>query len=340
MSMSLGKAEGAIKELLNAGLVANLLGSPGVGKSGMIRSIAEQANLELIDFRLAQADPTDLHGFPTLNTDHTRSHYAPPTTFPLSTDKVPSGRNGWLLFFDELNASPNAMQTAAYKIVLDREVGAHKLHPKVYMLCAGNLDSDKAIVNRLSTAMKSRLATLEVHVDPKEWLQWAWDNGIDKRITAYLEWKPKLVHNFNPDSSELTFPCPRTWEFASKLLSNWPKVNMSMLDVLQGVIGKAAAIELITFCEIYQSLPTLKQMEDNPDSVQIDQSQKDVLYAITSLMAERFNESNAVAFVSIMERLPLEFQVLTCQGILRKNESMKEVPALKAWIRSNASELY
>ena len=49
----------AIKNCIQAGLVPMLAGSPGVGKSSIMRQVAEELNLEYIDIRLAQSDPLD-----------------------------------------------------------------------------------------------------------------------------------------------------------------------------------------------------------------------------------------------------------------------------------------
>ncbi len=148
----------ALDTVLMSKLTPMLVGSPGIGKSDIVKSVAKKHNLKLIDMRLAQSDPTDLNGFPTLQQDGTRMDYAPPTTFPLQNlDTVPQGYDGWLLFLDEINAAPPAIQAAAYKLVLDRQIGMHNLHKRVAIVCAGNKATDKAIVNRLSTAMQSRM---------------------------------------------------------------------------------------------------------------------------------------------------------------------------------------
>jgi len=45
---------------MKANLVTMISGSPGIGKSAIVQQIADQYNLELIDVRLSQCDPTDL----------------------------------------------------------------------------------------------------------------------------------------------------------------------------------------------------------------------------------------------------------------------------------------
>lgn len=44
-----------------ARLIPFIKGSPGLGKSAMVKQLAKKYNLKLIDIRLGQVDPTDLN---------------------------------------------------------------------------------------------------------------------------------------------------------------------------------------------------------------------------------------------------------------------------------------
>lgn len=165
---------------IKAKMTCMISGDPGIGKSAIVQAIAKQFNLELIDIRLSTFDPVDLNGLPMLNGNI--AEFVPMSTFPLEkTTKKPKGKNGWLIFLDEFNAAPLATQAAAYKLVLDRQVGLHNLHPNSTIVCAGNLITNGAIVNRLGTAMQSRLIHLELGVFPEEWIKW----GTKKRGQVY-----------------------------------------------------------------------------------------------------------------------------------------------------------
>ena len=64
------------------------------------------------------------------------------------------------------------------------------LHKNVAIVCAGNLETDNAIVQPMSTALQSRLVHLELVVDSKEWGDWAARHGIHPYITSYINFKP------------------------------------------------------------------------------------------------------------------------------------------------------
>ncbi|ARM71075.1 hypothetical protein pVco7_gp087 [Vibrio phage pVco-7] len=125
--VNLKTAEKYAKAAIQAKRVPYVAGSPGCGKSAMFAAIAKQANLKMIDIRLAQEDPTTINGFPSL--DAGRSKYLPPALFPLEGDELPvdpavfdaDGNlvkpehkyRGWLVFFDELPSAPRSVQAAA-----------------------------------------------------------------------------------------------------------------------------------------------------------------------------------------------------------------------------------
>lgn len=59
--VSLFTASKMAREVLRSGLVPAVFSSPGIGKSSMFADIALESNLEVIDIRLAQEDPTTLN---------------------------------------------------------------------------------------------------------------------------------------------------------------------------------------------------------------------------------------------------------------------------------------
>ena len=176
------------------------------GKSAITHQLGEEYSLELIDVRLSQCDPTDLNGFPSMG--KTRATYMPMDIFPLEDTAIPKGKKGFLVFLDEFNSASMAVQAASYKLILDRQVGQRKLHSNTIIIAAGNMAGNNAIVNRLGTAMQSRLIHLELVSDVLIWLKWAASAGIDPRVMAYVHHNPEDFHRFDPNHNDKTFACP------------------------------------------------------------------------------------------------------------------------------------
>ena len=330
----------ALDSVLLSKLTPMLVGSPGIGKSDIVKLVAKKHNLKLIDVRLAQSDPTDLNGFPTLQSDGKRMNYAPPTTFPLEhLDQLPENHDGWLLFLDEINAAPPSIQAAAYKLVLDRQIGAHNLHKRVAIVCAGNKATDKAIVNRLSTAMQSRMIHLNLMVDPEAWLDWANASNIDHRVISFIKFRPELLHKFNPSHADDTFASPRTWEFLSKIIKDKPKFSRTDHAVLVGTVGEGPATEFRAFSEVYKDLPTIEDMIENPTLVNIPR-EPGHQYAMTTLISHHANDDTIESLMIVTKKLPIEFQVVVLKDIYAIAPELKTNPVITSWVTANADKLF
>jgi hypothetical protein len=325
-----------LRRLFRADKVPMLVGSPGIGKSDIINNLAKDVNLEVRDLRLSQADPTDLLGFPTH--DGFRMNYAPPSLFPLEgIDKIPEGKKGWLIFLDEMNSATPNLQSAAYKIVLDRKVGEYNLHPNTWVVCAGNKMTDKAVVNRLSTAMQSRLIHLNLVTSHTDWLDWANSNGIDHRVISFIKFRPERLHTFDPNHNDNTFACPRTWSFLSDIVKHSKTFDYVDYALMSGTVGQGPATEFKAYCDIYALLPTIEEMLSNPSGVKIPgNNDPDRQYAVTTLISHNMNVDNIAALLQVTKKLPPEMQLLTLKDVYSRTPDLKGHPLIIKWVEDNA----
>jgi hypothetical protein len=328
----------ALVEDLKVNLVPMVQSSPGMGKSDIVKSIAKEHNLKLIDVRLSQTEPVDLQGFPSIVNG--RMTYIPPENFPLDgLDEVPDGYQGWLLFLDEMNAAPLQVQAAAYKILLDRMVDNRPIHSRVRMIGAGNLTTDKAIVNRQSTATQSRLTHYRLRVDHEAWIEWANQAGIDHRVISFIKFKPPMLHRFDPNHSDMTFPCPRTWEFLSRMVKGREVDNRLTHVRMAGTIGEGPSTEFKTYTQIYERLPTIESVKADPRGWTVP-SEASERYALTTMFSHNINADNIDTLIIAIERLPIEFQVVTMKDIYQVAPELKNHDIIKSWIAKNASKMF
>lgn len=337
MQVKVSQATSMLTKYLQAKLVPMMTGSPGIGKSQIVRDIAEQFNLKVIDLRLSQCDPTDLLGFP--NIVGKRAGYVPMETFPIEGDALPAGYAGWMLFLDEMNGAVPAVQAAAYKLILDRMVGVHNLHSNVAIVCAGNLETDNGIVNPMPTPLQSRMVHLELVVDTNEWLEWASSNGINHRITSYVRFMPGNLYTFRPDHTDHTYGCPRTWEFSSRVLSVVDETSADFLPMLVGTLGEGLAREFVGFCSIYSNLPKLEDIVKAPESTKVP-DEPSIRFALTGSISHNATKENFGSLIRYIKRLPVEFQVICLRETIRRNKAMLSHPAITQWIAESSTALY
>lgn len=312
---------------LKANIVPFLHSSPGIGKSATGKQLAEKFNLEFIDIRLTEMDSSDFNGLPDfVEIDGVRkASFRPFDTFPIESTPVPEGKNGWLIMLDEFNSGDVAVQAAAYKLVLDKKVGQYKLHPKVKLMAAGNLDSDNAITNNLSSALVSRMAHYEIVLNHEEWLEWA-AGKVSTNITAFIGFKPRLLHNFDPRSSD-PYSCPRTWEMVSNTLAYYEDSNIFI--PVASLVGEGVAAEYQSFVALRDELPTVKDIiQDSKYPVPENLSIK---WALIAMLAEAINKDNIEPISLFFRKFPRELQICALREIKAKDAELLNQPSAMQW---------
>jgi hypothetical protein len=344
IQISLAQAKPLIIDTLRAQLVPMLVSSPGLGKSALAHQIAEERNLCVIDVRLSQCDPADLNGFPSIDPETGKATYRPMDMFPLEGDTPPTNPEtgepyaGWLLLLDEINSAPKAVEAASYKILLDRMVGMQKLNSRCFVMGAGNKKTDGAVVNSSGTAQQSRMIWFEIIADLKCWLEWADKNKVDHRVKSYLQFKPEMLHIFDPKHQDRTFPCPRTWDFLSRLIKPWDKIDAVKIPLLAGTVGTGPGREFFSYCEIYKNIPTYEQILADPQNVPFG-NEPSMHYALAGLVSHHMTAHNAEALFTFLERLGKDFQVTTVRAALARDRDIKKTDAYKDWYKARTWEL-
>jgi hypothetical protein len=128
-----------------------LHGSPGLGKSSVIKQICESRNIDLIDVRLAQMEAVDIRGLPVPNREDKSVDWLVNGIWP----RDPNGKG--IIFLDEMSSCDKSVQVAAYELVLDRRLGKlYNVPPGYLIVAAGNNATDRAVASSMSSAGMTR----------------------------------------------------------------------------------------------------------------------------------------------------------------------------------------
>lgn len=304
---------------ISCGLCPLITSSPGMGKSSIVNQVAKDTRLKVIDLRLSQCLPEDLQGLPMRNGN--KATFQPFDNFPLVGDPIPEGYDGWLIFLDELTSANKQVQAASYKLILDRMVGSHFLHENVAIVAAGNKSTDKAVVNQLSTALQSRLLHYELALSHTDWTEVAYKLGFDHRIIGFINYMPSKLMDFRPDHTDTTFPCPRTWEFLSRLIKG-QEVNESHGARISAAIGEGTAVEFMTFAREFHRLPKFRDIISDPIGTPVP-SEASTKYATMSMLIENFDEQNLDRVLDYVGKFGVELQVIFCRGAVTRKPKIR-----------------
>lgn len=331
-TVSLRRAKELTIQILAAGLVPNIEGPPGCGKSAIIHQIGEDGDLEVIDHRMSTSAPEDMSGLPQF-TPEGFARFAPfVDIFPVKGIAKPKG-NGYILFLDEFNSASREVQAAAYKPVLDHKIGQYDLHPDCSIVLAGNRKKDRAITNDLSTAMQSRLIHLEVEVNFQEWLEdVALPQNFDSRLIAFLSQHPSKLMQFNPQSTEKTFGCPRTWEFVNKHLSvsgTRKALPSNDTPLYTGTVGQGLGVDFVQFTAVYNQIISVRDVVSDPTGMPVPY-ELNLRWATVTAMVEGVKQETYKAIDTYIRRFDLSFRVLFNRMAVARNPKLRNDPIWSA----------
>ena len=185
-------------------------GAPGIGKSALVEEFAIEVGLECVSLLGSQLAPEDIIGIPQIRGE--TSEFLPP--------KMIARKEPYVLFLDELNACSQEVQKAFYSLIYERRIGEYHLPEGSIVIGAGNRTQDAAIVKTMSSALINRMFHVQLKPDVKNWLTWAYGNGIHTWVTDYISQRPD--HLFaEPPKTEEPFSTPRSWHMLSDALKEF-----------------------------------------------------------------------------------------------------------------------
>ena len=304
-------------KLVDTNWPAFVWGPPGVGKSAVVRSVANERNRAVIDIRANLLDPTDIRGIPYVSENVAR--WSPPNFLPKH------GSGPGILFFDELSSAPPLVQASLYQLTLDRKVGEYTLPDNWSIVAAGNRIQDGSIAFRMPSALSNRFVHLDFDVDFEDWRDWATTKSINPLIVAFLSVRRHLLFDFSVNVR--AFPSPRSWEIVSDIVVKFKDLKDAE-DVLYGVIGEGATIELLSFLKDSRISQIFKKLIENPESALIPE-RLDLKFALISYLVSSLSDDRVLSAARIiLKRVEPEVGMVLVRDMLRlrpKSASLPEV---------------
>ena len=286
----------AIAICIQARIPILIWGSPGVGKTSAITSIAKSLNL-LIEVVIASIkEPSDFSGLPCIDPITKTTTFAPPDWAKRLCD---AGQG--ILFLDELTTAPPAVQKALLRVVLEKVVGGLRLPDSIAIVAAANPPEEASDGYDLTPPLANRWVHISWPNDVEYWchgmkqgwrtvsiptLPTNWQSQIDpvtSLITGFIKRMPEMLYQFPKDATEMgkSWPSNRSWDMAIKVMAACQSSNISdeiMYSLVAGCVGEATAIALSSYLR-EMNLPDPETLLSNPDLLVLNANRHDIVQA-------------------------------------------------------------
>lgn len=232
-----------------------LVGKHGIGKSRILEDYYSAKNQKVVTLFLGQmSDPGDLIGLPEKNSQTGRTDFMLPYWFPVDDKPV-------VLFLDELNrARPEVLQTVM-DLTLNRKLAGKSLPKGSRIISAVNNGNEYQLTD-LDPALVSRFNIYEFSPTVEDWLEWANNSGIDRRIISFISENPDFLDEADIQNENDNFerhPDRRSWERTNEIIKNIRALTNNHRVLISGIIGNRATSLFFEFISQSQ-IPTAKEV--------------------------------------------------------------------------------
>ena len=280
-----------------------LWGARGVGKSSVVRQVADHFKVPLVDLRLTTIEPVDIRGAIYADEVQGKTVWFPPEFLP--TPDQPAG----ILFLDELTAADQRLQISAYSLILDRRVGNYRLPDGWQVIAAGNASFHGAVSHDMGTALADRMFHFNVQTVIDAFLAHALAAGFAPEVMAYLKVRPDRLDDTPSQlaNDHLVGASPRGWEDISNVLKSGLSDPAKRVFV-QGRIGAANAAEFFgVLREIQAAVDVVRLLASRPgdETAALLPTTLEGLYGMLyGLLAACVDEKTVARALEIIEQLP------------------------------------
>lgn len=239
----------------------SIVGSPGCGKSDIMRQICEENGWGLAVKYMSNMDLCQITGIPCQVKDGEEAKWTKPEIFNFSNlDYKPNnykeGETITILFIDDFHLCDRVCQKYMFQLLTYKSINGYHLPKNTAIILAGNRNTDKALANTIPAPIMNRLSVFEVTAESSDWLKnFAFKHGVRDDITSFIHTKGDIFLSQSPIES-VPWASPRSWTFLSEQMNSYEKnigpLNIDTLRIIAtGLIGSEYTAEFIAYRELF-----------------------------------------------------------------------------------------
>lgn len=343
--------------LFAAGRTIELRSSPGRGKSEWVRSQVKRMSKQtssLWGFAscfLATMTPSDLMGYmvPMKEGNHVLSQFSLPSWYQ-TADAITGKLDGKLvddyehgiLFLDEFGQGEADVKRASAELMLNGQLGPHKLPKGWTVVAASNFASDRSGVTKDFDFLINRRTLIEISDDLQDWENWAFANGINPVLIAFANQNPNIVFSPGVPDKQGPWCTPRSLVNLGKILDQMMDPNGDLpthseaVELAHGTIGSGASSQLFAMIKLGQEMPKYEEIVRDPKNAKLPKA-PDAQMLVCYRLAAAVTDKDVGPVVDYCERLPKEFSITFAKQAVRRDAKLINTKRFGEWCTTNAT---
>jgi hypothetical protein len=243
-----------------------------------------------------------------------------------------------ILMLDEIGKNRSILNPLN-RVMYEKKFGPFSLHPDSIVFATTN-KSGEGLGDILQPHHRNRITIVQIKkLGHLRWIEWGLDNDVDPVMLGWVKDNPHVAQSFeevpNPqentmifhpkDPSRQSFWTWRSAEAASDILKKRHLMSNHMVtSALMGTVGEQAALQLMSFVNVANELPSADSIKKDPDNAIVPTAAAAkcmVVYRTLSTIERDWVD----AWMTYMERLDKEAQGLFVNGVRSEKYSKQSI---------------
>lgn len=212
-----------------------LIGPPGVGKTAIMRQIADELGCGLVAYSMTHHTRQSAIGLPFISQKTYGGREYSVTEYTMSEIVASiydhmreTGRESGILFLDEINCVSETLTPVMLQLLQNKTFGNVPLPEDWIIVAAGNPPEYNQSVRELDMVTLDRVKHIEVEADLAVWQAYARAQGVHPAVRTYLHVYPDHFYRIRQTDCGQLFVTARGWEDLSLMLQVYEEDGVSV----------------------------------------------------------------------------------------------------------------
>jgi hypothetical protein len=256
-----------------------------------------------------------------------------------------------ILMIDEYGKADMSTKNALLRVMQEFQIGSYPLPEGSMVFATTNLGAE-GVGDLVPPQGRNRITVVKLRKSTAmELIEYGISDGWEPLVLGWIKDNPHCMQSYedvkdpdenrliyHPRSSREAFVTHRSLHKASMWLSNRHLMDrQTLIAALIGTIGEAAAMDMATFIDMADKLPTLDSIKNNPESALIPNNAAAVcmvVYRVLGCIEREWVD----AWHTYLQRLPSEAQAMFVNGVRsskyndRRRAVVMNSPSFTQWV--------
>lgn len=256
-----------------------------------------------------------------------------------------------ILMIDEYGKADMSTKNALLRVMQEFQIGSYPLPEGSMVFATTNLGAE-GVGDLVPPQGRNRITVVKLRKSTAmELIEYGISDGWEPLVLGWIKDNPHCMQSYedvkdpdenrliyHPRSSREAFVTNRSLHKASMWLSNRHLMDrQTLIAALIGTIGEAAAMDMATFIDMADKLPTLDSIKNNPESALIPSNAAAVcmvVYRVLGCIEREWVD----AWHTYLQRLPSEAQAMFVNGVRsskyndRRRAVVMNSPSFTQWV--------